>query len=132
MKSSHLRLTLPCLFGLLLTSACTSNEVAKARYLESGNQFFARKDFKNATIQYRNALLKDPRFNDARTKLAEAYERLGDLPNASREFVRAADLSPENDALQVKAGEYLLIGRKFEDAKARALTVIKRSPKDVH
>jgi tetratricopeptide (TPR) repeat protein len=131
MLCSPLRFTVSCVIILLLTSSCTSNEVSKQRYLESGNRFVERQDYKSATIEYRNALLKDPRFAEARRRLAESYEHLGDIPNASREFVRAADLSPEDDGLQLKAGEYLMLGRRFEDAKTRAQSVIERSPKNV-
>jgi tetratricopeptide (TPR) repeat protein len=119
------------LLGLGLTSACASNEVAKQKYLVSGNRFFDQKDYRSAVIEYRNALVKDPQFAAARTKLAETYERLGDVPNAYREYVRSADLALDNDVLQVKAGEYLLLARRFEDAKTKALLVATRSPANV-
>ena len=46
-------------------------------------------------MQYRNALQQDPRFGEARLKLADAYVQAGDPQSAYREYVRAADLLPE-------------------------------------
>ena len=68
-------------------------------------------------VQYRNALQQDPRFGEARLKLAETYEKLNDRQNAYREYIRAADLLPTNVEVQVKAAALLLATRQFEDAK---------------
>ena len=42
----------------------------------------------------------DARFGEARLKLAESYERTGDLRNAYREYMRAADLMPSDEQAQ--------------------------------
>ena len=47
---------------------------------------------KEAIVQYRNALRQDPRFGEARYKLAEAYVEDNQLTAAAREYMRAADL----------------------------------------
>jgi len=97
----------------------------------SGDRYAAQEKYNEAIVEYRNAVQKDARFVDARLKLARAYEHTGDVPNALREYVRAADLLPDDDDTQLKAGRYLLMGRRFEDAKARAAKVLARSPKNV-
>ena len=57
--------------------------------------------------------------------------RQGDARNAFREYVRAADLLPDNVDAQVKAAAMLLMARQFEDAKARAQKALAKDPKNV-
>ena len=130
MKRQHL-LSLLCLLATLTVAACASNENAKQAFLASGDRYASQDKFPEAIVQYRNAIQRDPRFAVARLKLARLYERTGDAQNAYREFVRAADLLPADDAAQLQAGRYLFMARQFEDAKTRARTVPDRSPGNV-
>ena len=54
----------------------------------------------------------------ARQKLARAYRELGATELAWVEFVRAADLLPDDAGAQLDAAEALLVTGQFEDAKA--------------
>src|SRR5262249_16814017 len=107
------------LLAALAATGCASNEEAKQKFLASGDRYVAQKKYKEAVVEYRNAIQKDPRFAEARLKLAGTYEQVGDAANAAREFVRVADLLPSDDDVQVKAGRYLFLGGRFEDAKSR-------------
>ena len=53
---------------LALVSCNRDPNVAKQRYLESGNKFFERGKYKEARIKYMNALQKDMRFGPAITE----------------------------------------------------------------
>ncbi|HEY7448642.1 MAG TPA: tetratricopeptide repeat protein [Vicinamibacterales bacterium] len=119
-------------FVLAVAISCSRDpEVAKREYLASGDQFMTQKKVKEAIVQYRNAVAQDPRFGEARYKLAEAYSQDGDIRRASREYIRAADLLPNDAQAQLKAGRFLLVGRQFEDAKTRAAKAIELDPKNV-
>lgn len=112
--------------------ACSSDpEYAKQEYLKSGDRYFDQKKYSEAIVQYRNALQQDAKFGPARYKLAQSYELLGDHPNAYREYIRAADASPDRADVQVKAGDYLLAAGQFEDARGRAEKALKKDPKNV-
>jgi putative PEP-CTERM system TPR-repeat lipoprotein len=116
----------------VLALACSQNvEVAKRKYLESGNKYFAQKKYAEATIQYSNALHQDPRFGEAHLKLADAYRALGNTRAAFPEYIRAADMLPDNTEAQLRAGNLLVNGGFFADAKARARSVLKREPQNV-
>ena len=115
----------------LLPIACSSPEVQKRRHFERGNQYAAEKRDEFAVIEYANAVRLDPKFGEARLKLAETYERMNNLRGAFPEFIRAADALPDNRDAQIKATQILLLGRRFEDAKARATTLLTKNPKDV-
>ena len=121
MTKLHLVAAAALLCSLSISAACSKDpEVAKREYLRSGDQYSTAKKYKEAIIEYRNAVQQDPKFGEARLKLAEAYEQTGDLQNAYGEYIRAADLLPSNVAAQVKATNMLLLAGQFEDAQARA------------
>ena len=115
----------------LLPIACTSAEVQKRRHFERGNQYAAEKRDEFAVVEYANAVRLDPKFGEARLKLAETYERMNKPRAAYPEFIRAADALPDNRDVQIKATEILLLGGRFEDAKARAAMLLTKNPTDV-
>ena len=117
--------------AVVLSVACSNPEAAKREYLESANRFAAEGNLTEAILQYRNALQVDPRFGEARWQLGLAYEKQQNAAGALGEFVRAADLMPERADAQLKAGSYLLLAGRFEDANARALQVLKAEPTNV-
>jgi len=100
------------------------------KFAKSGDAFVASGKIPEAIIEYRNALEKDPKAGDVRVKLAEAYLKAGDGGKAVQEYARAADLLPDPQ-IQVKAGNLLLLARKFDDAKARAEKALTTDSKNV-
>jgi len=115
----------------LLPVACSSPEVQKRRHFEKGNEYAAAKRDEFAVIEYANAVRLDPKFGEARLKLAETYERMNNLRAAFPEFVRAADALPDNRDVQIKATQILILGGRFDDAKARATALLTQNPKDI-
>ena len=117
--------------GVAFLTACTDSEVAKRQYLESGDQFVAAGKHEEAIVEYRNAVQQDPRFGEARYKLAESYAATGNAQRAYREYIRAADLLPDNAEAQIKAARFLLLAGQFEDAKTRVQRVLDVAPANV-
>ena len=115
----------------LLLTACSSPEEQKQRHFDQGNAYVAEKRDDFAVIEYANAVRIDPKFGEARLKLAEAYERMNNLRAAFPEYIRAADALPDNRAVQLKAIELLLLAQRYDDAKARATTLLVKNPKDI-
>ena len=115
----------------LAGSACTDPEVAKQRYLESGDKYVAEGKLPEAIVEYRNSIRQDPRFGQARWNLANALLATQNQQGAIREYIRAADLLPDNTEVQLMAARILLMARQFEDSKARADGVLEREPRNV-
>jgi tetratricopeptide (TPR) repeat protein len=107
-------------------------EQLKKEYLASGDSLVSKKDYPGAIIQYRNAVAQDGRFGESHAKLAAAYELNGDLRNALAEYVRAADLLPDDVNVQLRAGRLLVGAGRFEEAKARATAALQKEPKNVN
>jgi tetratricopeptide (TPR) repeat protein len=83
--------------GCLLVPLISCNRdpnVAKKRYLDSGNKYFERGKYKEASIMYRNALQKDLRYGPAQYKLGLTSIKLGQLAAAVQYLRRAIDLLP--------------------------------------
>jgi tetratricopeptide (TPR) repeat protein len=99
-------------------------------YLDRGNAQLEQGNLNAAVLEFRNAVQKDPTFAPARLSLAETYIRQGNGAGALAEYVRAADLLPDDAGVQLKAGALLLAAGKTQDALVRADKVIARDPKD--
>lgn len=116
----------------VMLQGCSGNQdAAKQEFLRSGDQYFEAKDFNAAIVQYRNAIEQDEFFGEARYKLAQTYAAMNAWDRARREFVRAADLMPDDAEVQAAAARALLRSGEFQDARARAERALSLNPKHV-
>src|SRR5687768_14020608 len=109
----------------MMLSACRNPETQKLEHVKRGDEYAKEKRDEFAVVEYASAVQLDPKFGEARLKLAETYERMNNIAAAAPEFIRAADELPENRDAQLKATQILLLGGRFDDAKARAETLLK-------
>ena len=77
-----------------LVSCNRDPNVAKRRYLESGNKYFDKGNYKSAIIMYKDALQKDQLFGPAHYKLALTYLKIGQYVGAMQEFHKALERPP--------------------------------------
>jgi tetratricopeptide (TPR) repeat protein len=131
MRYSPLRAFSALLLASTLLSACSNPETQKLEHLKKGDEFAKEKKDEFAVIEYASAVELDPTFGEARLKLAETYERLGNFRAAHPEFIRAADALPDNREAQFKAIQVLALNGRFEDAKARAEALLRKNPNDI-
>jgi tetratricopeptide (TPR) repeat protein len=116
--------------GTALAGCNRDPHAAMLKYARSGDSYMAKGKVAEAIVEYRNALDKEPRAGEVRIKLAEAYLRQGAGGNAVQEYVRAADVMPDA-GVQIKAGNLLLLARRFDDAKVRATKALDLDHKNV-
>ena len=133
MQPTHLHRTLRaaagCLLLVSLATGCTrDNEARKQQFLDRGRQSATAGNHREAVIAFKNAIGIDPAFGEARAALAASYAALGNAEPAAAEYIRAADLLPQDDDLQLTAGSYLLTAGRFDEAVARADAVLARQP----
>ena len=77
---------------LTLVAGCRVNPaVREKKYLDSGRRYSAEGKYKEATIQFLNALKVDEDFPDAHYELAKVYEHTGQFESALRELQRTID-----------------------------------------
>jgi len=98
-------------FALLGVSCSRDPEVAKRKYLESGNRYFARGKYNEASIMYRTALKKDPRYGEAYYRLGLTALKQNNPAAAERALSRAFSLlkpGPERDDAVSKLSDIYL------------------------
>src|SRR5690242_14701439 len=92
---------------------------------QAGDAAMAAKDYPRAVIEYRVDVAANPQSGELRRKLAGAYELSGNVRASATEYVRTADLLPNDQKAQLDAAIRLLLVGKFEDARTRAEAVLK-------
>ncbi|MFN8065242.1 MAG: tetratricopeptide repeat protein [Vicinamibacterales bacterium] len=118
--------------AVLASAACSTDPAKqKQKFVASGDNYVAAKNYQEAIIQYRNVINLDPNDGAVRMKLGQAYNATGDARSALREYVRAADLMPQDVDAQLAAGVGLLASGQYPEAKTRALAALSQQPKNV-
>ena len=79
---------------LALTAAC-GDSTTKEEYFASAEAFAKEGKYPGGDRPVPQRRRQDPQYGEARFKLAEAYVKTNDLPRAMGEYIRAADLMPE-------------------------------------
>src|ERR1700722_1022000 len=125
LSSSACLLLLPLMF---IAGCHRDPNVKKQKFMAQGNQDFDKGKYSEAAISYGRALQVDPRFADAHFKLAQSYLKQGSWAAGYQELNRTVTLQPENWEAQMDIARILLAGGKFQEAKDRALLVLKSNP----
>jgi tetratricopeptide (TPR) repeat protein len=121
--------------GAALLGGChTDPNVRKQKYLESGKRYSTDGKYREAAIQFSNALKIDKNFVDAHYQLAQAYVHLGQFGPAHNELLRTVELQPTNYKARLDLGNMLLAARHNDEAAAQANIVLTAEPNnpDVH
>jgi tetratricopeptide (TPR) repeat protein len=137
-------IVLMALMALMALVSCSRDpNSAKKHYLESGDRYYAKGRYKEAAIQYSNALKIDQRFGPAHYKLALADLKKtprADLGGALKSLRRAVELLKGNNAYQdeyldsmVKLSEiylaFLQDKQSLEEVDGYCNIMLKRDPK---
>ena len=118
-----------CWPGATAIPTCESRSIWRAE-----SDISAEGKYREAAIQYLNALKVDKNFADAHYELAQAYEHLGQFSGAYGELARTVDLQPTNYKARLDLGNLLIAGGRTDDAQAQANAVMAAQPNnpDVH
>jgi tetratricopeptide (TPR) repeat protein len=120
-RTSALRLLLICsliaTIATLSTGCSRDPNVRKQKYFESGTRYFDKGKYREAAIQYSNALQVDSRFAAAHYQLGETYLKLHDWNRAFQELSRSVELAPDNYLAQVDLANLLISTRNWKQAQ---------------
>jgi tetratricopeptide (TPR) repeat protein len=109
----------PC---LILLAACSRDpRVVSRKYVDSGNKYFDKGKYKEASIMYRRALSKDMRYADAWYRLGLTNLKLRIPGEARRDFSRAMEIDPANRDAIVKLGDIDMVFYMLDPQGNRAL-----------
>jgi cellulose synthase operon protein C len=99
------------LISALFTGCSRDPNVRKQKYLESGDRYFAKAKYREAAIQYSNALQVDSRFAAAHYQLGQTFLKLGDTTRAFQELNRTVDLAPDDYRAHIDLANLLVAAR---------------------
>lgn len=117
-RSVSVRLLLTCsLLAVLVTGCSPDPNVRKQKYFDSGGRYFDEGKYREAAIQYSNAIQLDSRFAQAHYKLGETYLKLHDWQRAVQELSRSVDLVPDNYPARVDLANLRISERDLKDAQ---------------
>jgi tetratricopeptide (TPR) repeat protein len=117
-----------CVLAAVLTGCSRDPNVRKQKYLESGQRYFDKGQYREAEIQFENAIQVDTRFADAHYKLALAAMKLQQWPTAYQELLTTVQLQPEHYAAHLDMANLLILGRQFNDAKEHLDLLAQKQP----
>ncbi len=114
------------------SAACRQDPVATAAgFVASGDRYAKDGRFKEAILEYRNALTHQPDVAETHAKLADAYEKSGDAEKALSSLVAVTRLDERNVHANLTVARALLASRRPEDARQLADRVLRTDPKHV-
>jgi tetratricopeptide (TPR) repeat protein len=117
-RSVTVRLLLVGFLIPALFTGCTRDpNVRKQKFLDSGDRYQSQGKYREAIIEYSNAIQVDDRFAEAHYQLSKAYLKVKDPNRAFYELSRTVNLEPDNYAAQLDLTNLLLSSRNPEDAK---------------
>jgi len=117
-RSSALGWLLLCLLVTLFLPGCSRDpNVKKQKYLDSGLRYFQQQRYREAVIQFSNAVQVDPSFAQAHYQLGESFVKLQNWPQAFAELSRAVELDPSIYPAHAELASLLIASRLPENLK---------------
>jgi len=116
----------------LVVFGCSKDPVEKrTKHMEKADGYADVQKFKEAIIEYRNAIQADPKFPRAYHQIAQAYLRTGQPREAYGALIRGAELDPDNVEAQLKLGQFHLLAKRTKEAGEIADLVLKKQPENI-
>src|SRR5437667_6794701 len=99
-----------------MTGCVRSPEAKKARYLERGDKYFSKAQYREALIEYANVLQIDGSNARAIRQVALAHYQLGEIGQAFPYLVKSQGLDPGDPEVRLKLGSIYLVARQPAEA----------------
>jgi Flp pilus assembly protein TadD len=118
---------------IILAGCQTSPQQKYAKYMKRGQELLAKKDYRRAILEFRNAVGQAPKDAEPYYQMGLASLATGDVRGALMAFAKANELNPTDTRVQLKLAEMLTgSGRKdfVESARAKLQSLLKASPND--
>lgn len=126
----RLILCVPVLLLLVISSCSLDPNARKEKYFRSGQHYFAEGKYREAAIEFGNAIKIDPKYAEAHQELAETYLHLKQGEGAGQEFIRTLDLQPENYQARIELTNLLILAHAFQDAHDQIDLLLQKRPND--
>jgi tetratricopeptide (TPR) repeat protein len=112
----------------LLTGCSKNPNEKKQKYLESGQRYFDKGQYREAEIQFRNAVQVDPRFAEAHYWRSQVATKLGDGQTAVQELSTTIQIQPDHYKAQLDLANLMIRARHFSEAKEHIDVLLQKQP----
>ncbi len=119
------------LIAATILAGCTRDpNVLKQKHFARGESYFQRAQYREAAIEFQNAIQIDPKYAEAHYELAQTYLKQADWLHAYQELVKTVEINPNNLKAQLDLADLLLAAGKIPDArKPRRNRIAERTAK---
>ena len=117
-----------CLLTAVFTGCSRDPNVRKQKYLESGQRYFDKGRYREAAIQFENAVQVDARFAEAHYKLALTEMKLQQWNDAFQELARTVEIQPDHYRAHLDMANLLIGQHQFNDAKEHLDLLTQKQP----
>src|SRR2546423_2949782 len=129
--SSVFRLILSLALIATFFVGCSSDpNVRKQKYLESGQRYLDKGKYREASIQFSNAVQVDAQSADAHYQLAQSYLKLTQWTRAYQELVRTVELQPDHYKAHIDLANLLIAARDLKQAQEHTDLLLDKNPND--
>src|SRR5271167_4247852 len=129
-SSRRLILSLPLVVSLLFSSCSRDPNVRRQKYFQSGQRYFEKGKYREAAIEFVNAIKIDPGYAEAHHQLAETYFQLQKGQDAYQELARTVELQPENYQARIELANLLILGHDLPQAQEQTDLLLQKLPND--
>ena len=131
MKFPILHRVLLALALAVFFSGCSRDpNVRKQKHFRSGQQYFQQAKYKEAAIEFFNAVQIDPDYAEAHYQLAQSYLKVQQWNPAYQELARTVELQPENYQARLDMADLAIAARDFKRAQEQTDWLLQKRPDD--
>lgn len=118
------------LIAVILTACSRDPNVRKQKYFHSGQRYFEKGKYREAGIEFVNAIKIDQNYADAHYQLAQTYLKIQQPLRAYQELVRTVELQPQNYSARIDMAGLLIAAGQLQLAQEQTDWLLQNRPQD--
>ncbi len=129
----RLRLTLQFLLvaALAFSAGCSSDpNLRKQKYFRSGQSYFQKGKYREAAIEFVNAIQFDHGYTDAHYQLAQSYIKTQQWAGAYQQLQQVIELQPENYVARFDLANLLIAAGNLPEAQKQVDLLLEKQPQE--
>ena len=108
-----------------MLAGCHADPIKRRqRYLDSGTKYFAQQKYREAAIQFENAIQADPKYAESHYELARCLLELNIEVDAYQELKKAINLDGTFWKAHLELGAFLMRHQQLQEAEDEARKVL--------
>lgn len=121
-------LSLAIAFIGLSLCACDSPQEKEAKYIKRGNEYFEKKEYAKARLEYRNAARIAPTDTEVRYRIGLVDEAENNLQGAFKNFLGVEQQNPRHVPALLKLAQYLMAAEQYDESLKRLTVALTDAP----